>query len=264
MRAIAVLLSVLWTIARPLVARAERVSHDNSATLASGTDSGDTHSEPLAHNRNKATQAEQPFSATGRFAYERWRAGGLYAGAHVAYNFGSSRSALSFASASTNTFGSLYGGLQLGYLLPLHSQFVIGIESDVSFPNFLAGNDVVASLKSDDATYIEQLDCLGTLRSRVGYAWSQWLGYVTGGLVWSRARFSETLNNESANEDKARLLTGIGLGIGAEAGIAWQWTARIEFIHDELIWGEAQFGSGAAVTSKIRINSLRLGLGWLP
>jgi opacity protein-like surface antigen len=142
---------------------------------------------------------------------------------------------------------------------------VVGIEGDVSFPNFLAGNDVVATLKSEHATYREQFDCLGTLRSRVGYAWNgQWLGYVTGGLVWSRARFSETPSDENTAAEKARWLTGYGLGLGTEAGIAQRWTARIEFVHDELVWGEAQFVSGVAVISKIHVNSLRLGLGWLP
>ena len=246
-------------IACPLTGKAEPGSGDSATSAAPLEGRSSSTSPPSA-----GAQDDNPFSTTGAFARARWRAGGFYAGAHVAYNFGSSRSALRFAPAATDLFGSLYGGLQLGYLLPLQSRFVVGIESDISFPNFLAGNDVVASLKSEHATYTEQLDCLGALRSRVGYAWSQWFGYMTGGFVWSRARFSETPNDESAAAEKARWLTGYGFGIGAETGLAKKWTARIELIRDELVWSDAQFGSGAAVTSKIHVNSLRLGLGWLP
>jgi len=166
--------------------------------------------------------------------------------------------------ASTSEFGSLYSGLQVGYLLPLHSRFLIGIETDVSFPNFLAGNDVVSSLTTDHASYSEAIDYVGHLRSRIGYTWGTWLWYATGGFAWSRARFTESLGGTDSGNETAHLLAGYIAGAGVEMGIARKWTARLELLHDEFIWGNAVLGSGASLSSSLHMNSLTLGLEWLP
>src|SRR5437879_9036014 len=66
---------------------------------------------------------------------------GFYTGGHVGYSRGSTRSTRSTLSDplspnGTSTFGSLYGGLQAGYNHMFPSGFLVGIERDVSFPEF--------------------------------------------------------------------------------------------------------------------------------
>jgi len=240
-----VLLSAVWTIGCPQSASAENSHSTDSTTVENPIREGNGDTAAVTENRDAAErpQGENPFSSGGTFKSERWTLGGLlYAGAHVAYNFGTARTQLSSLTRETSTsdFGSLYGGLQVGYVLPLHSKLVVGIETDVSFPNFLAGNDVVSSLTTEHATYSAAIDCLGHLRSRVGYTWGSSLWYATGGFAWSRARFSEVLSGTDSNNERAHLLAGFIAGAGVEVGIAQKWTARLEFLHDEFTWGNAQ------------------------
>ena len=262
------LLFTVWSAAWPQNALAE-LGHFPHATTAENSESEASDAAGTgtdAHSVVAEAWDESPFSTAGTFESERWKTGALYAGAHAAYTLGSSRTQLAFPfrNASTSALGSLYGGIQVGYLLALHSPVVVGVESDLSFPNFLAGNDTVASLTTEAGSYVEQIDCVGHLRSRIGYAWDRWLWFVTGGLSWSRARFIEHLGTTDSANERARLLPGFMMGAGVEVGISRKWTARLELLHDEFVWKDAVFRSGASLSSATRMNSLRLGLQWLP
>ena len=63
---------------------------------------------------------------------------GFYAGGHVGYGRGSTRSVLSEPASpdGVSTFGSLYGGLQAGYNVVFPSGYFVGVEGDISFPEF--------------------------------------------------------------------------------------------------------------------------------
>src|SRR5437016_4873646 len=64
---------------------------------------------------------------------------GLYFGGHVAYGRGHTSNTLFDPDPrrSGHSFGSLYGGLQMGYNYVLPSRLLLGAEADISFPNFL-------------------------------------------------------------------------------------------------------------------------------
>ncbi len=70
---------------------------------------------------------------------------GFYLGGHFDYGRGHATGSLtdSVPTASSNSFGSLFGGVQLGYNHLLKSGLLAGVESDLSFPNFLSADDVV-------------------------------------------------------------------------------------------------------------------------
>ena len=110
------------------------------------------------------------FAAIPVIAHYDWS--GLYVGGHVGYARGRANPALQNpdVTGSGASFGSLYGGVQLGYNYFLSSRFLLGVEADISFPNYLGANDVAWSgtTARDDVT--EKIDYVGTLRGRFGYA----------------------------------------------------------------------------------------------
>lgn len=187
---------------------------------------------------------------------------GFYAGGHVAYSFGQGSGALSNPNPTIvgNPFGSQYGGLQVGYNYMLPSRVVLGAEADVTFPQFFEDGLIFTGSTAQGTTVTDQIDYIATLRGRFGYALDRWLIYATAGFAWSQARFGETPANAS-NEDLILLTrTGWTLGIGAELAIAPNWTARFEYLYDDLGSVAGVFPSGTGYRSAFDLQTLRLGL----
>jgi len=187
---------------------------------------------------------------------------GPYFGGHVGYSRGYGRNALfdPDLTAAGRSFGSLFGGLQFGYNYLLPSRLLVGIEGDISFPNFLDDGNV-ASRSTQTSSVTEKLDFVSTLRGRIGYAFDHWLFYATGGPAWSQARFLEQAGL-TGNEDKVlRTRAGWALGAGAELAVARRWTARIEYLYDHLGKAGGTFPSGTGYESTtVDLHSLRLAL----
>ena len=93
---------------------------------------------------------------------------------------------------------------------------MLGIEGDLTFPNYFISNSVVSLLASPRSSVTEGLDYVGTLRGRVGYAANSWLFYATGGLAFAGERFVNT--PALGNDDK--------------------------IIHDRLFWAAANCADG--------------------
>ena len=64
----------------------------------------------------------------------------------------------------------MIGGVQAGYNVRLPSGLLLGVEADITFPNYLASNSVVSSLATARSDVSEQWDYVGTARGRIGYA----------------------------------------------------------------------------------------------
>jgi high affinity Mn2+ porin len=187
---------------------------------------------------------------------------GAYFGGHVGYSRGYGRNTLfdPGPAAADTSFGSLFGGLQFGYNYLLPSRLLVGIEGDISFPNFL--DDGIVTVRPTLAgTVTEKLDFVSTVRGRVGYAFDHWLFYAIGGVAWSQARFLE-YSSLTGNEDKVlRTRAGWAVGAGAELAIASGWTARLEYLYDRLRKASGTFPSGGGYESTtVDLYGLRLGL----
>jgi high affinity Mn2+ porin len=187
---------------------------------------------------------------------------GLYAGGHVGYGRGYGRNILfdPNPAAAGSSFGSLWGGLQFGYNHLLPSRLLVGIEGDISFPNYL-DDGIVAERSTRTSAVTEKLDFVSTVRGRAGYAFDRWLFYATGGLAWSQARFLEDSNLTGSEDKVLRMRSGWAVGAGAELAIAPGWAARLEYLHDRLGKADGTFPSGTGYESTtVALNSVRLGL----
>jgi high affinity Mn2+ porin len=189
---------------------------------------------------------------------------GFYVGGHVAYSLGRGNSTLSDPNPAVvgDSFSSLYGGLQGGYNYVSPSHLLLGVEADITFPNFFENGAIFTGGTPRGTTVTDQIDYVATLRGRFGYAFDHWLIYGTGGLAWSQARFGETPGVVS-DEDKILLTrTGWALGLGAEVAIAPDWTARLEYLYDRFGSVAGVFLSGTGYQSVFDIQTLRLGLNY--
>ncbi len=186
---------------------------------------------------------------------------GFYIGAHAGYSRGSSNAVLSdpATTATSNSFGGVIGGVQAGYNYRLPSGILLGVEADITFPNYLTSNSVVSSLATARSAATEQWDYVGTARGRVGYATGPWLAYATGGLAWAGERF---LNLSVIGGDEKTLNTRLGwaAGAGVEYAFAPHWSARLEYLYSQFGKADIRFPSATQYASTLDFQSLRLGL----
>jgi high affinity Mn2+ porin len=188
---------------------------------------------------------------------------GFYVGGHLGYSRGYGRDKLLDRGPNTtdSSFGSIFGGMQFGYNYMLPSRLFVGIDGDISFPSYLDDGIITTRTTPFSTTVTEKLDFVSTVRGRVGYAFSHWLFYATGGFAWSRASFLED-SNLTGNDDKVlRMREGWALGAGAEFVIAPGWTARLEYLYDRLGKTSGTFSSGTGYESTtVDLNTFRIGL----
>jgi high affinity Mn2+ porin len=199
-----------------------------------------------------AVAADMPAKAPHIQSVFDWT--GLYIGAHAGYSRGSSSAVLSDPApiAASSTFSGMIGGVQAGYNYRLSSGLLLGVEADITFPNYLTSNSVVSSLATARSAVTEQWDYVGTARGRVGYAAGSWLAYATGGLAWAGERFLD--------EKTLNVRFGWAAGGGVEYGFAPHWSVRLEYLYSQFERADIRFASGTQYTSTLDFQSLRVGL----
>jgi high affinity Mn2+ porin len=213
----------------------------------------------LAMMSLEARAADIPLKAPRRQPVFDWT--GLYFGAHAGFGRGFSNATLSdpAAVATGNAFGGPFGGLQAGYNFQLPSGIVLGLEADATFPNYIHGNSVISMLATAKSWVFDQMDFVGSLRGRAGYAAGPWLFYATGGLAFAGERF---LNTPSDGNDEKRLNMRLGwaAGAGAEYAFAPHWSLRLEYLYSQFQNATVQFASGGVAASSLNFQQLRVGL----
>lgn len=200
---------------------------------------------------------------------------GLYVGAHVGYSQGFSSAVLSDPAPAVTSghFGGVIGGLQAGYNWRLGSGLLLGVEADLTFPNYLHSNSVISLISTPRTDFMEDWDYIGTARARIGYATNHWLLYATGGLAYMGERF--TIQPAGGLETKQLgVRLGWAAGAGVEHAFAPHWTARLEYLYTQYERANVAFASGERYGSTADLHMLRLGLnrkidlpgspGWKP
>ena len=162
---------------------------------------------------------------------------GPYAGANLGYEWGSVDNA-------TPRPGGIAGGIGGGYNWQ-NGQMVFGAEGDL---NLSAAEDTFAPYKFSNPWF-------GTVRGRVGYAFSNVLAYATGGLAFGDLKATATATG--ADETKTEL--GWTVGLGMEVGFNANWSAKVEYLYMEL--GNRTFTT-TGVENGLNASLLRFGVNY--
>jgi high affinity Mn2+ porin len=200
---------------------------------------------------------------------------GFYIGGHTGYSRGSSSAVLwdGAPTAVSGNFSGVIGGVQAGYNWRLPSGLLLGVEGDLSFPNYLASNSITSRISTPNTDFVEQWDYVGTVRGRIGYASNHWLVYATGGLAFMGERFVN-MPAGGLEEKHIGVRLGWAAGAGVEYAFAPHWTVRLEYLYSQFERANVTFPSGTQYTSTNDLQMLRLGLnrkidlpgapGWKP
>jgi outer membrane immunogenic protein len=135
---------------------------------------------------------------------------GPYLGGNLGYSWGS-------VDNNPTKPSGLLGGVQGGYNWQ-NGAFVFGVEGDLQLN---AADDTFAPWKFSNPWF-------GTVRGRAGYAFNNILLYGTGGLAFG------SLRAETFGLSETHTSAGWTAGVGAEFGLAQNWTAKIEYLYVDL------------------------------
>jgi len=151
-----------------------------------------------------------PYGAVARPGGYMWQ--GPYVGANLGYQW----SGINNNPASPS---GIAGGVQAGYNVQ-YGQFVFGGETDLQVTG---ANDTFAPWKFSNPWF-------GTLRARAGLAISSVLFYGTAGLAYGTLNMKNTLTSVSESHTS----TGWAGGVGVEAALTGNWSARAEYLYVDL------------------------------
>ena len=185
---------------------------------------------------------------------------GFYLGLNGGYVLGRTSWSDPFAGADSGRFdakGGTIGG-QVGYNWQT-GRTVLGLETDLNWANLngTAATGGVCATNGGGECRTEQ-SWFGTTRGRIGYAFGNFLPYVTGGLAYGNVKAVQP--NGTASDTK----TGWTAGGGLEVGLTKSWTAKAEYLHLDL--GTATFMGAASGTNTLNVpiteDILRAGLNY--
>jgi high affinity Mn2+ porin len=175
--------------------------------------------------------------------------------------------------------GSYVAGLQAGYNSVFPSHWMLGFESDVTFPNSdvlipysVRGSQTVTSPLIGQVTYGEAVIHYGSARARAGYAFDHFLLYGTGGLAWTYDQVTRTqvagfpaagFAAPGTVDTAVMWRLGWAAGAGIEIPVTRNWTAKAEYLWTGFGHLGAMFPAGAqSYDADLAMQSIRLGLNY--
>jgi outer membrane immunogenic protein len=162
---------------------------------------------------------------------------GAYIGAQAGYAWADARVGQTFAAGTFDDYGWAYdpsggfGGLYAGYNHQFDGGLVLGIEGDYSFAS-VKDTTLYRALGVDDPAFggVLELDSVGSIRLRAGYAMDRWLPFVTAGLaVASYKHTTVDFPGSVPYADVKDTIAGYTLGAGAEYAVTDNWVVRGEY-----------------------------------
>jgi outer membrane immunogenic protein len=160
---------------------------------------------------------------------------GPYLGGNLGYAWGS-------VDNNPTKPSGFVGGAQAGYNWQT-GPWVFGVEGDIEATG---AEDTFAPWKFSNPWF-------GTVRGRAGYALSNILFYGTGGLAFGELRA------ETFGLSEVHTTAGWTAGVGAEFGLAKNWSGKIEYLYVDL--AESSF-SITGVSNGTRFGVVRAGVNY--
>lgn len=157
------------------------------------------------------------------------------------------------------------GGAHVGYNFQADS-LVFGLEGDIEYADLSGDTDIFFS-PDDEERFGEaeqNIDWLGSLRLRLGYAMDRTLIYATGGLAVGGVDVKVSLD-EIGSESESETAWGWTVGGGLEYAVSDALSARIEYRYTDL--GNTKVSTDdldfpGDVEFEHTFHAVRAGLSW--
>jgi outer membrane immunogenic protein len=179
--------------------------------------------------------------STGGPAYEAtapiagpWDWTGPYVGVTGGYGWGKMRK-----DDVTGAIGGATAGMNVQT-----GAVVLGAETDFSF----------SGMEGQRRARRSEIDWVGTVRGRIGYAFDRFVAYGTGGLAYGSANIS------SGRKDDWQTQVGWTVGLGLEAKITGGLSAKVEYLYVDL--GREKYRLAGPVPVDVSANMFRVGLNY--
>jgi outer membrane immunogenic protein len=163
--------------------------------------------------------------------------GGFYVGANLGGGFGK----IGDNGLPVDRKGAI-GGLQAGYALQSGS-LVYGVEADANLSSISGSKAYSATYTlsngqaTETGTIKANLTSIGTFRTRVGYAFDNFLVYGTAGAATSRQTVKITAKQvvgtqtNYLSESQSEWVRGWTLGLGSEYELSRNVSLKLEYLH---------------------------------
>lgn len=201
---------------------------------------------------------------------------GFYAGVNIASNSGTTDWNGQYfdggsvdGPAATGAFDldGTNAGVQAGYNMQFDNM-IFGIEGDMSWGDVSGTGAAIDPTSVDPTVPSVNLDQMGSLRARLGFATGNVLLYATAG--WASASGSMGLTNlDGAGDNRMEDITADGWtgGVGAEIALNDRLSVKGEYLDSRLTMNEVQFNDVPpsdylAVNGDIEIKTFKIGLNY--
>jgi len=191
--------------------------------------------------------------------------------------------------SGSDSLSGILGGGQIGFNYEFPNSVVIGLEADGDWSN-ISGSTSTCGIAAGATTGCSnnnvKIDDFGTVRGRLGYAWSNVLLYGSGGWAWGGSTTTSSLTCVGAacpatsgaftggNSTSSVDASGWAAGAGLEWAFTRNWTLRLEYLHVQFNGvGEnfrssgtvagVPFTSTASSSSNLEADTVRVGVNYL-
>jgi outer membrane immunogenic protein len=198
-----------------------------------------------AHAADLPARSSSPLSYAQPPQQFSWA--GFYVGINGGYAWGGSSwsdPVVGADSGAFNTSGGLIGA-QLGYNWQAGAA-VFGLETDADWMNVTGTTTGVGGVCATDGggACQTQQSWVGTTRARLGFAFDNFMPYVTGGAAYGNIQTVQPGGTTSSTN------LGWTAGGGVEVALGSNWSAKAEYLHIDL--GSATFlGSASGTTTLV-------------
>jgi outer membrane immunogenic protein len=163
---------------------------------------------------------------------ETWS--GFYVGGLVGYGFGNADSSIGDFEPD-GFLGGITAGMNYQW-----DQFLLGAETDI----------MMAGINEEGAVDYD-LDWVGTVRGRIGYAFDRFVVFGTGGFAWTNAEI------DGAGED-SNMHGGWTIGGGVEAAVTGNVSVKADYLYMDFT--EESYAPGGTIEPDL--HTFRLGVNY--
>ncbi len=195
-----------------------------------------------------------PFSWTGFYV----GAQGGYGWGHSTHCDGTGCNVPGVIYPQFNTSGATLGGT-LGFNYQIDN-VVLGLEGDYSWADIKGSSPNTAGFGCGGRCSTE-INGFGTIRGRLGYAFGQFLPYLTGGVAFTNLKAS--LGNVASG---STMRTSGTVGAGVEYAFTPNWSAKAEYLYitdpGKFRYGPTTCAAPGCFTTRNDYSVFRVGLNY--